>query len=88
MNDCPVGYTPHALGSLPSDCQGCSDYLERRTTEQPVPIGYHDMTVEFSTVDDQIHLICSCGTDVACGFGPTPSELFDKEQQHEREAQS
>lgn len=83
--DCPTGYTPHALGTLPSDCRGCSDYLERLKRHAAQR---HDTTVECSTVTDQICLRCSCGANIVCGFGPTPSELVNREQQHRQEVSS
>ena len=43
----------------------------------------HRMTVEVSTVDDQIFMTCRCGVAIDCGFGPRPSDLAAKEQEHQ-----
>jgi hypothetical protein len=82
-NDRPVSYARHALGSLPGDCQGCSDYLERRAREA----ARHDVVVDYA-IHDGTHLLCTCGADIPCGFNPTPSELVARERQHQQEAQS
>ena len=42
----------------------------------------HQLRVAYTTDDDGIHIICSCGWEKNLGFDPTPDDVIAAEHDH------
>jgi hypothetical protein len=42
----------------------------------------HNLSLDYTTSDDGVHVFCSCGEDINLGFDCSPREAYVKSQAH------
>lgn len=47
----------------------------------------HDISVQYTTDDDGIHVCCECGWTKCLGYSPTPEQVMEASREHTREIQ-